>query len=141
MVTVKDIMSTEAITLRPDSTIAEAIETLTRHGISGAPILSSDGWIVGIISEIGLIDVLFAPDLKDAPISRFMTEEVHVISHDAPLSQLAHAFALYRVRRLPVVENGRLVGIASRSDLLRYCLEVEQPLADPLEAILSLAVG
>jgi predicted transcriptional regulator len=69
-----------------------------------------------------------------------MTEDVHVILHDAPLSQLAHAFALYHVRRLPVVDDGRLVGIASRSDLLRYCLDVEQPLADPLEAILSLAV-
>lgn len=141
MNTVQDIMSSEAISLRPDSTIAEAIETLTGHGISGAPILDSDGQIVGIISEFGLIDVLFAPDLKVVPISQFMTTDVHVILQDAPLSQLAHAFALYRVRRLPVVDDdGRLVGIASRSDLLRYCLDVERPLADPLEAILAMAV-
>jgi CBS domain-containing protein len=69
-----------------------------------------------------------------------MTPEVHTVHPDDPLARPAQLFALYSFRRLPVVEDGRLVGIVTRRDLMNYALRTNKLLTDPLiELIPSLA--
>jgi CBS domain-containing protein len=133
-------MNKHVVGIDPEATVAEAIEILTQQHIGGLPVVTADRAVVGIISELALIDVVFDPAVKHAPISRYMNPEVHVVHPDEPLSRAAQLFALYSFRRLPVVENGRLVGIVTRRDLMNYALQTNDLLADPLiELIPSLA--
>jgi CBS domain-containing protein len=137
---VRDIMNKHVVGVRPDATLAEAIAILTQQHIGGAPVVTDKGAVVGIISELAMIDVVFDSEAKDALVKDFMTHEVHTVHPDDPLSRPAQLFALYSFRRLPVVEGGRLVGIVTRRDLMNYALRSNERLTDPLfELIPSLA--
>jgi CBS domain-containing protein len=137
---VRDIMNSGVVGVSPDATLAEAVNTLTELHIGGAPVVDAEGAVVGIISELALIDVVFDPLAKESLVSAHMTPEVHVIHPDDPLSRPAQLFALYSFRRLPVVEDGKLVGIVTRRDLMNYSLRTGALLTDPLiELIPSLA--
>lgn len=140
MAKVRDVMIKRAIGVPPDATLAEAVKILTELHIGGAPVVAADGSVVGIISELALIDVVFDPTARDALVSDHMTPEVHTVRPDDSLSRPAQLFALYSFRRLPVVEDGKLVGIVTRRDLMNYALRTGELLTDPLiELIPSLA--
>jgi CBS domain-containing protein len=137
---VRDIMNKRVVSIRPDATLAEAIHILTQQHIGGAPVVTDEGAVVGVISELAMIDVVFDSDAKDALVKEYMTHEVHTVHPDDPLSRPAQLFALYSFRRLPVVENGKLVGVVTRRDLMNYALRSNELLTDPLiELIPSLA--
>lgn len=135
MVTAKDIMNSNTITISPDATMMDAIETLTTHKISGAPVVE-DSRVVGIISELGLFDVLFDPALKTAPVRDFMSDEVYTVDESESLTHVAHMFALLGIRRLPVLNKGKIVGVVSRPDLLRYALTADEALQEPLSELM-----
>jgi CBS domain-containing protein len=137
---VRDIMNRRVVGIRPDATLAEAVAVLTQQHIGGAPVVTAEGAVVGMISELAMIDVVFDSEAKDALVTDYMTPEVHTIHPDDPLSRPAQLFALYSFRRLPVVEDGKLVGIVTRRDLMNYALRSNELLTDPLiELIPSLA--
>lgn len=142
MITIRDVMSPEVVTIGPDATVAETIEFLTENHIGGAPVVSRNGELVGMISELALIDVVFDEAVKQAPISKFMTVELQIVYPDEPLTRAAQLFALYAFRRLPVVQDGKLVGILTRRDLMNFALRTNLVLSDPLiELIPSLALS
>ena len=136
MHTVTDIMQEDVITFRPETTLSEAIAVLCDRHISGAPVVSSDNQVVGVISELALMDVLFDMEMKNQPLSNVMSTEVHTIKESSSITQAVHMFLLYRVRRLPVVSEGKLVGIVSRRDLLKLCETLEEPLQAPLQELM-----
>jgi len=137
---VRDVMNPRVVGIDPNATLAEAVRILTELHIGGAPVVAADGSVVGIISELALIDVVFDPNARSALIREHMTPEVHVIHPDDPLSRPAQLFALYSFRRLPVVDDGKLVGMVTRRDLMNYALRTGELLTDPLiELIPSLA--
>ena len=137
---VREIMNKRVVSIRPDATLAEAIHILTQQHIGGAPVVTAEGAVVGVISELAMIDVVFDSDAKNAPVKEYMTSQVHTVHPDDPLSRPAQLFALYSFRRLPVVEDGKLVGIVTRRDLMNYALRSNELLTDPLiELIPSLA--
>lgn len=137
---VRDIMNKRVVGIRPDVTLAEAIHILTQQHIGGAPVVTAEGAVVGVISELAMIDVVFDSDAKNALVKEYMTAQVHTVHPDDPLSRPAQLFALYSFRRLPVVEDGKLVGIVTRRDLMNYALRSNEVLTDPLiELIPSLA--
>jgi CBS domain-containing protein len=137
---VREIMNKRVVSIRPDATLAEAIHILTQQHIGGAPVVTAEGAVVGVISELAMIDVVFDSDAKNALVKEYMTAQVHTVHPDDPLSRPAQLFALYSFRRLPVVEDGKLVGIVTRRDLMNYALRSNELLTDPLiELIPSLA--
>lgn len=132
MPTIRKVMSDCAVAIRPDDTLADAVRVLCDHHLSGAPVVSASGEVVGFISETELMDVLFDEESRSAAVSAFMNRDIHVARPDDSISSAAAMFALYGVRRLPVVDRGALVGVVTRRDLLRYTLEGTPPVADPL---------
>src|SRR5215212_6987227 len=129
-------MNKKVVAVGPEWTVEETVEFLTQHHIGGSPVVDDEGKLVGMISELALIDVVFDHSLKHVPIFKYMNTELQIISPDAPLSRAAQLFALYSFRRLPIVENGKLVGIISRRDLMNFSLRTNQPLEDPLTALI-----
>ncbi len=137
MSTVGQVMNKSVASIRSDATVGEAIGFLTQHHTGAAPVVNHEGALIGMISELELLDVVFDPSLQDQPISRYMVTETQAVNPDVPLSRAAQLFALYAFRRLPVVENGKLVGILTRRDLMNHALRTTTLLADPLVELFS----
>ena len=140
MATIREVMNQRVVGVHPDATVEAAIDALTKHHIGGLPVVADDGEVVGMISELALIDVVFDAKVRHESVSKYMTADVHVVGPGDSLSRAAQLFALYSFRRLPVVEDGKLVGIVTRRDLMNYALRTNEILTDPLlELIPSLA--
>ena len=121
-VRVRDYMSTQLITFTAEMEVMRAINELVKHRISGAPVLGKDGKLVGMLSERDCLNVglVAAQDSCVAgPVSQFMSTRVVSVDPDTNLNQLASMFLSNTFRRYPVVEDDKLVGIISRSDVLR----------------------
>ena len=116
----KDVLNSDVITVSLEMSVEDAIQVLLENRISGAPVTDSEGVVHGIISEYQLLEVIFTPDLKSSPVTKFMTTDVLTVNEDSPLTEIASQFVLLRIRRLPVVRDGKLIGVISRRDLLRH---------------------
>jgi CBS domain-containing protein len=123
MYQVKDAMNRRVVSIVPNATVEEAIRTLLEHKISGAPVIDKEGKLVGIISQFQLLEVLYDPQIRTQRIQQFMTKEVLTLEDTALLGTAANLFVLHRIHRIPVLCSGRVVGVISRSDLLKYFLE------------------
>jgi len=119
-----DIMTRKVIALRPDMSLIDAMRALVEHRISGAPVLDAEGLLVGILTEYDCLRVLasgqFSQDghEEDQRVGATMTTEPLTIPPDLDLFSIAHRFLERRVRRLPVVEGRKVIGLVSRRDVL-----------------------
>jgi CBS domain-containing protein len=137
---IRDIMSKVVVSIRPDATLTEAVKVLTKHHLSGAPVVSADGQVVGFISEPNLMDVLFDEESRRRKVSEYMSDEVQMVQVDDSVSVAANMFAMFGFRRLPVVDNRRLIGVVTRRDLLAHSLVSRETFTEPLvELIPALA--
>ena len=132
MPVIRDIMSKIVVSIRPEATLMDAIKVLTKHHVSGVPVVTTKGEVVGFISESNLMDALFDLSVRESKVAEYMIKAVHVVDSQDPISSAARMLALYGIRRLPVVENGRFVGVLTRRDLLAYASQIDEPLAEPL---------
>ena len=121
----RDVMTTKVATVAPKITVKEAIRTLLEMKISGAPVVADDGTVLGIISEYQLLEVIYDPDAKGMLVEDVMTRSVFSVDESAFLPEVANLFIVHRIRRVPVLKDGLLVGVITRRDLLRYSLEAE----------------
>jgi len=133
MYQVKDAMNRDVVAICPNATVEDAIHLLLEHDISGAPVIGESGRLCGIITQFQLMEVLYDPNVKNAKIQEYMTRDVFTIEEDALLGTAANLFIVHRIRRIPVVRDGAVVGIISRRDLLRYFVET----GEEIEAFFS----
>lgn len=123
------VMTTKVISVAPNSLIEEAIDVMIAHAISGLPVIDDHGRLVGMISEYDALNLLLAAPSEVglvAPVANFMSRDVVSIALDTSLEAVAHVFQTSGVRRLPVVDDGRIVGIVSRRDLIRLVRELRR---------------
>jgi CBS domain-containing protein len=125
MLSAKQVMKHNVVSVSPDATVEETIRLLRQLDISGAPVVDGDGMLVGIISDFALLGVVYDPKLRTAPVAELMTRDVLTVDEDTRLNEIADLFIGHRIRRVPVVRDGRLVGVVSRPDLLKHVLERE----------------
>ena len=119
---VRDYMSTRLVTFRRETNVVEAMRTLLDHEISGAPVISEDGRVVGMLSEADLMQVVIQDSYYDESggiVGAFMKFPVDTISPNDDIYTVAERFIADGRRRYPVVDEGRLVGQVSRSDVLK----------------------
>ncbi len=128
MLTAKDVMRQDIISIHPDATLSEAVQILLEHKISGLPVTDSNGFLLGVISEFALLAITYDPLSRKQPVKDHMTKHVISVSPEATLTELADTFILHRIRRLPVTSRGKLVGLVSRRELLRASLESGSPI-------------
>ena len=121
-VRVRDYMSTKLITFTPDMEVMRAVSLLVQHGIAGAPVVDGEGNVVGMFSERDCLSVALVASQDTCiagPVKQFMSTKVVTVDPDTTLMQLANMFVSQSYRRYPVMENGKLVGQISRSDVMK----------------------
>ena len=118
----EDIMVTRLVTLRAETDVFKAIETLVKNKISGAPVVDGDNRLLGVFSEKNCMQILIDAAYEGLPtnqVGAFMDNEPQTVSRNTGLLVLAQVFLLSPRRRLPVVEDGNiLVGQVSRRDVI-----------------------
>jgi CBS domain-containing protein len=137
----QDVMTTKVVTVAPDTPVAEIAKLLLERQISAVPVVGEDRRLLGIVSEGDLIHGLGQEGAKrswwlDLLASSQTRAEAHLKSHgrlawdvmtrsvisvtpDTPLPEIARLLEARRIKRVPVLHDGELVGIVSRADLLR----------------------
>jgi predicted transcriptional regulator len=119
---VKEYMSTRLITFKADTNVVNAMTVLLENSISGAPVVDDDGNLVGVLSEVDIMQVIVQDSYYDESmgiVGDFMHAEVDVVDPEMDIYTLAQRFISEGRRRFPVVSRGRLVGQISRRDVLR----------------------
>ncbi len=117
-ITVGQYMAKSLITFSPDTEVKDAITLLLDKKISGAPVVGVEGELLGVFSEGDCLrGGLQDSDLET--VGELMSTHVDTVPADVPIMDIADEFVKKGRRRLPVVENGKLVGQISRRDVLR----------------------
>src|SRR5690606_8514615 len=136
-----DVMSTPVISVTEDTSVAEVARLLLRHGISAMPVLGANGRLLGIVSEGDLVRRVESGTEREASwwlrlfgdseervrdyakthgrrVTDVMTREVTTVNEDASLPEIAALLERRRIKRVPVMRGGEVVGIVSRANLL-----------------------
>jgi CBS domain-containing protein len=118
---VRDAMSAQPIVLRETDSVLAGLKLLVQQSISGAPVVSSDDRVVGMVTEF---DLLLAVDCvgEAFPIAKVMHKDVISVQADATLEEARYLILTHNHRRLPVLDGDKLVGVLARRDLLRVRL-------------------
>jgi CBS domain-containing protein len=137
-----DVMVREVVTVRPDTDVADAVKLLAEHDVSALPVVDGEGNLLGILSEADLIHRAEIGTEKHRPwwleavtgasrlaeefakshgkkVGEIMTSGAISVSEDTPLSEIAALFEQKQIKRVPVVKDGKLIGIVSRSNLVQ----------------------
>jgi CBS domain-containing protein len=152
---VKDIMSRQIVSIGPEAPVLDAVQLMLQHRISGLPVIDASGNLQGVVTEGDFlrraetgtqrkrarwIEFLMGPGrlaseyvrASGGKVGEVMTPEVHTVTEDAPLEDAVHLMERHRVKRLPVMRGGKVVGIVTRSNLMRALAHfalAEQPAA------------
>ena len=127
---VSDIMTRRLILFNPDQSIHEVMKTFIKYRISGGPVVSKAGELVGIISEADCMKEIsesryFNMPILDKSVGHFMTQKVDTIESSMNVFDAAAKFSKSSRRRYPVVEKGILVGQVSRKDIVVAALNMK----------------
>jgi len=123
--TARDFMATQLVKFGPDQSVREVMRSLLKHRISGGPVVDEHGRLLGTISEGDCLKVLtcgiYDGDPVDVgrPVRELMAPVGHTIEPSTDIYAIAHILVDATLRRVPVVEAGRVVGQVSRRDILR----------------------
>jgi CBS domain-containing protein len=138
----RDVMTTQVVTIGPDATVAELAELLLKHRFSAVPVIDANGELVGIVSEGDLLhraevgterrrpwllrvltesETLAADYVKShaRKVADAMTRRVVTAGPDTPLGEIAALLEKKRIKRVPIMQNGKLAGIVTRANLVQ----------------------
>ncbi|MCC3586145.1 CBS domain-containing protein [Microcoleus sp. PH2017_30_WIL_O_A] len=116
--TARELMSSPVRSIRPEISVREAHRILLRYGHSGLSVVDTGDLLAGIISRRD-IDIALHHGFSHAPVKGYMTPQLKTIAPDTLLPEIEALMVTYDIGRLPVLENGQLVGIVTRTDVLR----------------------
>ncbi len=114
MIPVKEVMTRNVITFREDTPVEEIASTLTSKRITGAPVVANEGHVVGIVSETDVFSK------KGKTARDIMSPRVISVTEETGIDEAARLLIGERIRRVPVVRGGKMVGLLSRSDVLDF---------------------
>jgi len=161
MMKASDVMVTDIITVTPESDVPKVAEIMLVNHISGAPVVDVDGRLVGMISEGDLIHRGEAGTAHERPwwlrllmgrellageflrehsrrVGDLMTHDVVSAAPDTPVAEIATMLERHRIKRVPIVEDGKLVGIVSRANLIQALATFRRRTPEPPVADIAL---
>ncbi|HUI20184.1 MAG TPA: CBS domain-containing protein [Methylocella sp.] len=137
-----DVMVRDVVTVRPEDEVSDAVRLLVDHDISALPVVDDGGHVLGVLSEADLLHREEDGTVKPRPwwveaitpahvlaldyakshgrrVAEVMSNRVISASEDTPLSELASILEKNRIKRVPILKDGKLVGIVSRANLIQ----------------------
>lgn len=129
MLTAKDLMTAPVLTLQAEDSVFRAVDLMLQHRLSSLPVLDQAGRLIGMVSELELLDLFWDHERSASEVYQYMTGPVHSVEESDDLGCLAERFRLLGVRQLPVVRGQRLVGLLERRALLPYLRHLPEHLA------------
>jgi CBS domain-containing protein len=119
-------MNSSVVSVRRDEDVYQAIRVMALHEITGLPVVNEDGTLAGIITEKDVLSLLY--EMKDRPgvVQDFMTTEVVSFDQEDDLGEIVEALQTSHFRRVPILDQGRLVGIISRRDIIKHIRALKQ---------------
>ena len=129
--TASDYMTTNVITFKADLEITDVTETIINRKISGAPVVNNEGEIIGIITEKDCLRVIYDEKYHNlfpnqGKVTNYMSKKVITVDYNIKIYELASLFMKSNFRRYPVLENGKMVGVISRRDVLKACKKIKK---------------
>lgn len=119
---VKDLMTRKVHTVNENDEVKAACKLLTRHRISGIPVVSKAGKLKGFVSERDIIAAVPKANFCNLKIRNIMSRRVRTIPHDAPVTHASKIFSQEKYRLLPVIKGSKLVGIIARKDIVKQMI-------------------
>lgn len=157
---VQDIMTTDVVTAAPDMSLKEVARHLVERGISGMPVVDAEGSVVGVISEtdvivkerpepyngavsrrLGRIDLEEQAKRKARLVGETMSSPAITVEAFWTIPGAAELMRVHAVNRLPVVKQGRLVGIVTRADLVRAFARSDEEIAAEIRDYIAFQDG
>jgi len=131
---IKDIMTNDLATVSPDTTIIEVAQLMQKHDVGAVPVCEGTN-IVGLVTDRDIVvrNIAHGKDPQQTAVRDVMTTQVKAANPEMSLSQAAGIMAAQQIRRLPVVEENRLVGMVSLGDLAtkaKYDVELATTLGE-----------
>ena len=131
MIPVKDIMTANVITVAENTPIYDALNLLSEHEISGMPVIDENKKVVGMLTEKDVLQILINSKISvDARVSEYMSHKVVSFLEEDDVMAVCRFLLSAAVRRVPVVRDGKIVGIVSRRDIVRLILKLRLELSD-----------
>ena len=123
MFEIETIMTTDVITVARHTPITRVLEIMSEHDVTGLPVVNDDMTLVGIISEKDLLTLISDQGDNSAQAEDFMTEDIVSFDQDEDIIAICECLTNNHFRRVPIVSQGKLVGIVSRRDIIKYMME------------------
>jgi len=111
----REMMTHKVYTVSPEATVQEVAQQLSREKISGAPVIGDEGQIIGIITQA---DIIGKVDREGLRVSDIMSTEVISVDEETLIGEVARIMSKHKIKRVPVMCNGKMVGIISRGDIV-----------------------
>ena len=131
MFPVQSIMTTNVITVKPETPIFDALNLLVEHKISGMPVVDDRGFVVGVLSEKDVLEILIDKNLGiKKTVDDYMSRNVVSFTEEDSAIDICKFFIQSSFRRVPIVKDRKLVGIVSRRDIVELILEAKSKISD-----------
>ncbi len=112
-------MTTEVVTVLEEMLLTDVVRLLLKWRVSGLPVVDERGELKGLVTEHDLVNFIVSGNAAVTRVSEVMTRDVKTYTPETSFIDIVNDFMIHRVRRIPIVESGRLVGIVSRRDIIR----------------------
>ena len=122
----KTIMKTDVISIDKDTEVYDAIRIMVERNVTGLPVVNDDQTLAGVITEKDVLRLLC--DSEDVPgtVEQFMTKKVVCFDQRDSLLDIVDSLMNNQFRRVPILDDDKLVGIISRKDIIAYILKIRQ---------------
>ena|SRR5215467_3951238 len=111
----REMMTHKVFTISPEASVQEVAQQLSREKISGAPVIDNEGQILGIITQA---DIIGKVDREGLCARDIMSTEVIAVDEETLIGEVAKLMSKRNIKRVPVMRNGKMVGIISRGDIV-----------------------
>jgi len=128
-ITVREYMTPNPIVFRPNMDVYQAIRKLLEQKTTGAPVVDDHGKVIGAFSELECLHIVVTSAYHEdmgGKVSEYMTKDVTTVDADASIVEVAELFANSPLRHFPVMEDGKLVGVISRVDVLKALVAIRK---------------
>jgi len=120
----KKVMSSDVVSVSRDTDIYEAIAAMVNANVTGLPVVNPDGTLAGILSEKDVLRLLCDAEDHGGKVEGYMTGDIVTFGEDDSLVDIADCFMKHNFRRVPILRDGKIVGIVSRRDVVRFILSL-----------------